>query len=445
LTKLGFAFDYAEGYDAATGQASDEQIRVVLEAAKGKDRVVIFAGLPASYESEGYDRPHIDLPAGHNLLIEEVAKINSNVVVVLQTGSAVAMPWLDSVRAVLLVYLSGCQGGAATADLLTGIANPCGHLAETFPKKLEDTPCYNFFHKDKMNKDKFNSLYAESIYTGYRYYVTTGIKPLFPFGHGLSYTSFEYSSLALSTGSLSATGKEIAPLTVTLTIANTGKVSGKEAVQLYVCQKNPRIFKAARELKTFQKIEFAPGEKKTCTFILDGVAFTYFNAELNDFDIANGDYEIQVGSSSEDIRLTAPLKITATNAAPSKAPVRHYAETLAAYYSPKNNAFNEQEYRKLLPVVEKKKFTHPFSAITPVFALKATILGALVQKMVIRQGTAYSKENPDSDLDEFLSTPMRFFAMSNLGMTRDNIDGIAAIANGKFIKGIKLFLSKGKL
>jgi beta-glucosidase len=438
LLKLGFEFDYAEGYDAATGQASEEQIRAAVEAAKDKDRVVVFAGLPASYESEGYDRPHIDLPTGHNRLIAAVAKVNPNVVVVLQTGSAVAMPWIDSVRAVLLVYLSGCQGGVATADLLAGIANPCGHLAETFPKKLEDTPCYNFYHKEK-----FNALYAESIYTGYRYYTTTGIKPLFPFGHGLSYTSFEYADLALPVGEISANGNEIAPLTVTLTIANTGKVSGKEVVQLYISQKNPCIFKATRELKAFKKIELAAGEKKTLTFTLDGAAFTYFNADLNDFNIESGEYEIQVGSSSVDIRLTTTVVVTSLLSQTSSA--QGYEKMLPSYYSPKNNTFNEQEYRRLLSPVLKKKFTHPFSAITPVFALKATALGALVQKMVIKQGTAYSKENPDSDLDEFLSTPMRFFAMSNLGMTRDNIDGVAAIANGKFITGIKLFFAKGKL
>jgi beta-glucosidase len=436
LTNLGFEFDYAEGYDAETGQASDEQIHVAVEAAKGKDRVVVFAGLPASYESEGYDRPHIDLPAGHNRLIEAVAKVNPNVVVVLQTGSAVAMPWLDSVHGVLLVYLSGCQGGAATADLLAGVANPCGHLAETFPKKLEDTPCYNFYHKDK-----FNSLYAESIYTGYRYYTTTGIKPLFPFGHGLSYTSFEYADLALSIDEISANGNEIAPLTVTLTVANTGEVSGKEAVQLYVSQKSPRIFKAARELKAFQKVELDAGEKKTLTFTLDGTAFTYFNSELNDFDIESGDYEIQVGASSEDIRLSSSLKIVNTN---NTAP-QDYTKALPSYYSPKNDTFNEQEYRRLLPPVQKKKFTHPFSAITPVFALEATALGRLVQKVVVKQGAAYNKENPDEKLDEFMNTPMRFFAMGSLGMTRNTADGIAAIANGKFITGIKLFLSKGEL
>ncbi|GHT63065.1 glycosyl hydrolase [Spirochaetia bacterium] len=435
LANLGFNFDYAEGYDAVTGQASEDQIRAAVEAAKGKDRVVIFAGLPASYESEGYDRPHINLPEGHNRIISEAAKINPNVVVVLQTGSAAAMPWIDSVRAVLLVYLSGCQGGAAAADLLTGIANPCGHLAETFPKKIEDTPCHNFYHKDK-----FNSLYAEGIYTGYRYYSTAGIKPLFPFGHGLSYTSFEYSDLTLSAGEISARGKEIAPLVVTVTIANSGPVSGKVAVQLYVSQKNPSVFKAARELKAFQKISLAAGEKKTCTFTLDGTAFTHFNAALNDFDIASGDYEIQIGASSEDIKSRAPLQIK--NSIPSED--IDYAKILPSYYAPKNNNFNEQEYRKLLPAVQKKKFTHPFTADTPVFALGATAIGSIIKKAVIKQGRAYNKENPDSQLDEFLNMPIRFFAQSNLGITRDTVDGIAAIANGRFIKGIKFFLSGEK-
>ena len=435
LAKLGFGFDYADGYYAATGQASDDQIAVAAEAAKGKDRVVIFAGLPSNYESEGYDRRHIDLPAGHNRLIEEVAKINPNVIVVLQTGSAVAMPWLDSVRGVLLMYLSGCQGGAATADLLAGAANPCGHLAETFPKKLEDTPCYNFYHKDK-----FNSLYAESIYTGYRYYTTTGVKPLFPFGHGLSYTSFEYSNPALSATEISADGKEIPGLTVTVTIANTGAVSGKEAVQLYISQKNPSIYKAARELKAFRNISLDAGEKKTVSFALNGSAFAYFNAVLNDFDIESGDYEIQIGSSSEDIRLNVPLRIA--NAI--RAEATDYAQMLPSYYSPAGNSFSEQEYRRLLPAVQKKKFAHPFSADTPVFALEATALGRLVQKQAIKQGQLHNKENPDSQLDEFLNLPMRFFATSDISITRDTVDGIAAIANGKFFRGIKLLLFKGK-
>ncbi|GMO52169.1 MAG: glycoside hydrolase family 3 C-terminal domain-containing protein [Termitinemataceae bacterium] len=430
LAALEYNFDYADGYDVLSGAASEAQIMSAIKAAIGKDKVVIFAGLPAKDESEGYDRKDINLPFGQNKLIGEIANINPNVIVVLQTGSPVAMPWLDKVRGVLLMYLAGCRGGAACADLLCGNSVPCGHLSESFPKKIEDTPCYNVYHKDK-----FNSLYAESIYTGYRYYTTSTIKPLFPFGYGLSYTSFEYSLLTISAPEFQAHGKEMQPITVTVTVTNCGDVAGKTVVQLYVSEKTPTIFKAERELKAFKKIALNVGEKKVCSFKLDGSAFYHFNTALNDFYIEMGDYEIQIGASSEDIKVKAPLTIK--NSIPQETDSVLF---LPSYYNPKNNNFSIDEYHRLLEVGKKRTFSKPFTADTPLFALGTTFCGRIIQKIVLKACNEYKKKEGNAALDSFMDMPIRFFAMG--GITRNTVDAIAEFANGKIFAALRLLFAR---
>ena len=285
-----------------------------VSAAKDADVCVLFIGLPPAYESEGFDRTHMRLPEGQNKLIEAVAAVNSNVVVVLHNGAPVEMPWIDKVSGVLEAYLGGQAGGGAVADILFGKANPCGKLAESFPKKLSDNPSYLYYFGERDVTE-----YREGVFIGYRYYDAKEMEVLFPFGYGLSYTSFEYSNLRLSASKI----KDTETLTVTADITNTGSREGKEVVQLYTGQKekDDRLIRANKELKDFAKVSLAAGETKTVTFTLDKAAFAYYNTEIKDWHVLTADYEIMLGYSSRDIGATAAVTVESTTLLPFKADV----------------------------------------------------------------------------------------------------------------------------
>lgn len=274
-----------------------EAIRISAEA----DAVVIFAGLPESYESEGFDRTHLNLPPCQNELIENVAKVQKNIVVVLHNGSAVTMPWIDQVKAVLELYLGGEAAGEATVQLLFGEANPSGKLPETFPLRLEDTPAYLNFPGENHEVS-----YGEGVFVGYRYYEAKNLPVLFPFGFGLSYTSFSLKELQMSAVEL--TNRDT--LTLTLQVTNTGERSGKEVIQLYVAPKMKcRVARPFKELKGFQKVELIPGETKEITFQLSDRSFAYYDTTISDWFVESGAYEIQIGTSSRDIRLRKTIVV----------------------------------------------------------------------------------------------------------------------------------------
>lgn len=297
---------FSLGYSTEEGSNAELLRREASEAAKASDAAVIFAGLPDAYESEGFDRTHIKMPDDQVRLIEEVAKAQPNTVVVLHNGSAVEMPWIGRVKAVLEMYLAGEGVGKAEAALLYGDSNPSGKLAETFPRKLEDNPSYLSFPGIDGNVS-----YQEQVYVGYRYYDARKIDVLFPFGHGLSYTTFSYSDLKVSKAEM--TDKET--ITVTVTVKNTGTVAGKEAVQLYIGPSEPekrRTPVPVRQLKGFEKISLEPGEEKTVSFILGERAFAHYEIRNKDWFVESGDYTIYIGSSSRDIRLEETIKMTGT-------------------------------------------------------------------------------------------------------------------------------------
>jgi len=245
------------------------------------------------------------MPEGQNKLIEAIAAVNPNVVVVLHNGSPVEMPWLDRVSGVMEAYLGGQAGGGAVADILFGISNPCGKLAETLPIKLSDNPSYLYYFGERDVTE-----YREGIFVGYRYYDTKEMDVLFPFGHGLSYTKFKYSNLKLSSSAI----KDTETLTVTADITNTGNRDGKEVVQLYVAQKqkDDRLIRADKELKDFVKISIAAGETKKVTFTLDKSAFAYYNTEISDWHVLTDVYKIMLGRSSRDIAVTAEVTVNST-------------------------------------------------------------------------------------------------------------------------------------
>ena len=306
----GLPVTYVQGYSAAKDEATDEMIAEAVKAARAAKVAVVFAGLPDSYESEGYDRSHMAMPECQNRLIEAVAEANPNTVVVLHNGSPVEMPWLGKVKAVLEAYLGGQAVGIATVKLLYGDANPCGHLAETFPVKLSDNPSYLYYGGEGNEAD-----YREGVFVGYRYYDKKEMEVLFPFGHGLSYTTFEYSNLRLSADKI--TDQET--VTAAVTVKNTGVRAGKTVVQLYVGDQESTVLRPVRELKGFEKVELQPGESRDVTFTLDKRSFAYWNAQIHDWHVETGAFTVEVGQSSRDIAVSGTVTVESTVELP-----RHY-------------------------------------------------------------------------------------------------------------------------
>lgn len=291
-------FSYAKGFDATTGEGSEDLTREALELAQKSDVVVVFAGLPDTWECEGYDRNHLRLPESQNSLISALAKVNSNIVVVLHNGSPVEMHWVNEVKGIVESYLGGQGVGQAVFNILYGKVNPSGKLAETFPLRLEDTPSFLSFPGDGKK-----TVYSEDIFVGYRYYDARKMKVLFPFGHGLSYTTFSYSNLTLDKEQISDKDEII----VSLQVKNTGLVSGKEIVQVYVRDKTSSVQRPEKELKNFCKVYLQSGEEKTVTMTLDKRSFAYYSEELGEWHAAGGTYEILIGKSSRDIVLSKEI------------------------------------------------------------------------------------------------------------------------------------------
>ncbi len=294
---------YAAGYDLDSDEVKDELVQEAVGIASKADVVILFTGLPDRYESEGYDRKHLELPLNHQQLIDQLAQVQSNLVVVLSNGSPVTMPWLHQVSAVLEGYLGGQAGGGAAADLLFGEVSPSGKLPETFPVKLSDNPSFLNFPGEGDRVE-----YREGIFVGYRYYDTKQIEPLFPFGYGLSYTTFDYDKLEVDRTSI--TDKDT--VTVRVQIRNTGNTFGQEIVQLYVHDPESHVIRPEQELKGFAKVALEPGESKTVSFTLDKRAFAYYNTELHDWHVESGEYELRIAASSRDIRLKQTIQVEST-------------------------------------------------------------------------------------------------------------------------------------
>lgn len=298
---------YAQGYITNEDKTDDALLAEAVKLAEESDTVVIFAGLPDSFESEGFDRKHMRMPQCQLELIDKVLGVNKNTVVVLHNGAPIEMPFADKARSIVECYLGGEMIGAAVCDVLFGKVNPSGKLAETFPKKLSDNPSYLNF---PGNGDKV--YYNEGIFVGYRYYEKKNMEVLFPFGHGLSYTDFEYSDITLSADEI----KDSDILTVTVTVKNTGKRDGKEAVQLYIRDTHSSVTRPEKELKGFEKVSLKAGQSKKVVFKLDKRAFAYYNTDINDWYVEYGQFEILIGSSSADIRQKASVYVETDNVIP---------------------------------------------------------------------------------------------------------------------------------
>lgn len=320
----GIEVDYAKGYNRIETDEDKELINQAVEVAKNKDVVILFLGLTENYESEGMDRTNLEIPKNQIKLIESIYSVNQNIIVVLSNGAPITMEWKDKAKAIITGYLGGESGAKAMVNCILGKVNPSGKLAETYPIKLEDTPCFNNFPGTEVSVE-----YKEAIYVGYRYYDKNNIKVLYPFGYGLSYTTFEYSNLNIENN------------IVSFRIKNTGKVKGKEIAQVYVSQCNPTIFKPLKELKGFEKVELEPDEEKKVNIILDDSAFQYYNVQNKKWEIESGEYKILVGKSCESIELECKIHIDSKDEKPE-------ADFPEVYRNGKIQNVTDEDFEKLL-------------------------------------------------------------------------------------------------
>lgn len=286
---------YSIGYPDSD-EIEENIIEDALNISKGADAVLLFLGLPERMETEGADREHIDIPKNQIRLIKRISEIQKNIIVILSNGSAISMtPWIDDVKGVLETWLTGQASGGAISDIIFGDVNPSGKLSETFPAKLSDNPSYLNFPGENGKV-----IYGEGIFTGYRYYDYKEVEPLFPFGFGLSYTTFEYSNIKLSSEKI--TDKD--SLKVYVTIKNTGNKAGAEIVELYIRDVESRLIRPYKELKAFSKVYLSPKESKIVELKLNPKDFSYYDLSKESWVIESGYFDIMVGSSSRDIHLT---------------------------------------------------------------------------------------------------------------------------------------------
>lgn len=336
LLAEGYKVSFAPGYFKKQDDLNEVMVKDACNVASKADAVILFIGLTEEYESEGYDRKTMNLPLSHNRLLEEILKVNENVTVVLSGGSPVVMPWAKKVKAILNGYLGGQASGKAVAEIISGKVNPSGKLAETYPFNESDVPCSNYYPGTGLTAE-----HREGIYIGYRYYDTAEKDVLYPFGHGLSYTVFEYSDIKLSAEKINDTET----LTVTCKVKNIGDRDGAETVQLYVKDCESTVFRPEKELRDFTKTYLAKGEEKEISFTLSKRAFAYYNININDWHVESGEFEILIGASSRDIRLSAKAEVESSLPDVS---VPDYRESAPCYYGADVKNIPDKQYRSLL-------------------------------------------------------------------------------------------------
>lgn len=439
LIEAGVNVTYAQGYYKAPPTKKDksrksdtELISEAAVAAKAADVAVVFIGLTEALEAEGYDRADIEIPAEHNALVAEVVKANPNTVVVLAGGAVVHIPWIDNVKAVLNSGLGGQAGGSAVANILTGKVNPSGKTAETYPLSFEENPVYGNYPGQPVVSE-----HKESLYVGYRYYDTAKKDVLFPFGYGLSYTTFEYSDIKLSASEI----KDTDTVEVSFKIKNTGSVDGAEIAQVYVADKDSTIFRPEKELRAFTKVFLKAGEEKEVSLTLGKRAFAYYNVNIGDWHVETGEFDILVGASSRDIKLSAGIHVAST----VDAEIPNYQETAPAYYTADISEMTGEQwaavYGQELPSAERdatKKITI-YNCLDDASHTKwGGKIGRLIKKVISNFGSA---ENGDAAMLQAMAVqiPIRNFISMSMGVFSPKMaEGLLQILNDdeSTIKGV---------
>lgn len=407
-------FDYAKGYERIESENDENLRKEAIEVAKKNKIVVIFAGLTENFESEGVDRDNLNIPENQNKLIEEIYKVNKNIIIVLSNGAPIVMPWKDKVKAIITGYLGGEAGAKAMVNCMLGKVNPSGKLAETYPEKLEDTPCYKSYPGTELTVE-----YQESIYVGYRYYDTNNIKVLFPFGYGLSYTEFEYSNLKVN--------EQESKVKVSFAIRNIGKRKGKEIAQIYLSQEDPTIFKPKKELKEFEKVELEVGEEKQVEIILNKKAFEYFNPETNKWSIEQGKYKILVGKSSRDIVLEKEIFIESKD----KNIEKKYSKK---YYTGNVHEIKDEEFEELLGrnIPRRRLMLEEITDENTLEQIKETKIGKLIYENQMEKMNQLLKEqnvNKATKVMMDLQKPLKkFYEKKSSKITKEMVEELIRIA-----------------
>lgn len=410
---------YEQGYELGEGIDISKEEKAV-ELGRKSDCVLLFAGLDDYTESEGFDRESLDMPANQESLVEKVCMVNENVIMVLFGGSPIAMPWINKVKAIVHGYLPGQAGAGAILDVLTGAFNPCGKLAESYPMNLEDVPCNNYYPGRSRN-----IVYKEGLYVGYRYYDSTDAPVLFPFGYGLSYTTFRYSDISVSE-------KE-----VTFDIENTGDVAGKEIAQVYIGREAGSVYRVKKELKGFTKISLEPGEKKHITISLDDKAFRYYDVNTLNWVVEPGTYTIYVASSVTDVRLKKTIDIGPC------------ISNIKSFYSGDIKNVSDEEYEKLYGTsLTEEKNNGLIGRNDSISSLKHS--KSLVGKVIVSY-LNFKYKHSKKDLKEkanlagILDMPIRAVGKLTGGtMNAKMVDSIVDVANGHPIKGWSTFFEEKK-
>lgn len=402
------------------GNVTESALQEAAVMAKGAKVAVIVAGLPDSYESEGFDRENMKMPEGHNRMIETVAAANPNTVVVLLGGSAMELPWFDTVKAVLYMGLPGQAGGRACANLLTGKANPGGRLTETWPLQYDDVISKNTFGKR-------NTEYRESIYVGYRYYDKAHVDVRFPFGYGLSYTKFTYSDLQIQDG------------IVTAVVTNTGSVSGAETVQLYIAPPQSGIHRPVRELKGFAHVELLPGESRQVTFFLDKSSFAVW---ADGWKVQEGNYEVLLAASSQDIRLHGFLMVEGEYIKLPEWQAGSWYETLQG--NPSRGEWEKAMGHpvEIVPEARKGRFTLDNSCLEMKNKSLIMKIQYKVTENIIAKSFGGKKDYSDPAFKMMIvcatDCPLRATIISSGGAVSDSLaKGLLQMANGHYIRGIR--------
>ena len=407
---------YQQGFDRH-GKPDAALQKSACELATQADTVILCMGLDEIAESEGLDRSNLRLAQNQVDLLQAVAAVNPKIVVVLYSGSVVETPWLDNCQALLYAALGGQAGAGAVADALTGKVNPCGKLAETWPLAYADVPSAADFATRRKTVE-----YREGLYIGYRYFTTAEKAVRFPFGYGMSYTTFAYSDMAADEQGVS------------LTVTNTGSVAGTEIVQLYVAKKSSELFRPARELKGFARVTLAPGEKQRITIMLDDKAFRFWNVQSNRWEIEGGEYELLVGASVEDIRLCEKISVHGT------ATVHPYEDVdLDCYYKGNVLSVSDADFEKLLghPIPDGKTKIDRNLTLGELNHARSPLGWLVWLVLTILLDVSYKRGKPDLNILFQYNMPLRALAkMTNGAISMGMVDGIVMELQGFWILGL---------
>ena len=422
--ELGDNLQYAQGYSSKDDIIDQTLIDEAIKVAKSSDVVVLMIGLTDLFESEGFDRKHLNIPNNHLKLVEEISKVNENIIVALSNGSPITMPWKDKVKGILEQYLGGQASGEALADVVFGKVNPSGKLAETFPNNLEE-----FASNENFPGLPRQVEYREGLYVGYRYYDKTNKSPLYPFGYGLSYTTFEYSELNVKVGKT---------LNVSYKITNTGKISGKEVSQVYVSKSDSNVHRPEKELKAFDKTEIEPGETVT---INHEIPLSDLEIYIDNFTLEDGKYDVKVGSSSVDILLSKEVKIKGVKV----------SKTESVYDSlSKTGTITQEQFEKELGFkIPDYPSIRPFTLNSVMSEIEVTFVGKKLKQMITKEmnkmlGTEESNDAVKAMMESMVNElPLRGLMMlGGEAFSENRALGLLDILNKKYIRGTFKLLKK---